>query len=70
MLWLILKKEIAFSVEVAIAFGARFKNAIAEEIRSQAFISKLLMENAIAFSDGFSVSVLKRHGSRRWKQSL
>jgi hypothetical protein len=30
--------------------GARVKNAITEEIRSQAFISGLLIEQAIAFT--------------------
>jgi hypothetical protein len=51
---------------------AKAKNMIAEEIRSQAFISGLLIEKAIAFqlknaiacSDEFSVSVLKQHGSK------
>jgi hypothetical protein len=46
---------------------------IAEEIRSQEFNSGLPLEqaitfqlqNAIAFSDEFSVSVPKQHGSRR-----
>jgi hypothetical protein len=49
--------------------GARVKNVIAEKVLSQAFISGLLIKNAIALSDGFGVLVLKQHGSRRWKRS-